>query len=169
MSRALFSLSPTRYAQIALILLLIALDQISKISLQADLCENMGQQITGFFNLVCVWNHGISFGLGNAGENTAAYQPMLLILLTGTLTCAVSYWWLRSHRAVEQWGCALIIAGAIGNIMDRLRWQAVFDFLDFHIGGWHYPAFNLADSLICVGVGILLLSNLKNKEKSERL
>ncbi len=160
-----FRLSLTRYLQVAGGFSLIVLDQFTKIIWQFDLCLNPAKSITSFFNLVCVWNHGVSFGLGNAGTTTPEFQRNLLIGLTGLLTLLVGYWWVRSKNKLEQWGCILVMSGAIGNIMDRFHYNAVFDFLDFHVFGYHWPAFNLADSCICVGVLTLLTANLLTKPK----
>ncbi len=104
-----------------------------------------------FFNIVLVWNRGVSFGLfGGAG-------PLLLAALAGAVALAVAFWMLRTPRRLEAVALGLVAGGAAGNILDRLMRGAVVDFLDFHVGGWHWYAFNLADSAITVGVGVLLL------------
>ena len=152
------------YIQMVSGLLLVIFDQLSKTVLQSDLCIAGVKKINGLLNFVCVWNHGVSFGLGNSGIHTPELQRNLLIGFTGLLTLVVIYWWQRSKNMTEQWGCTLIICGAISNIIDRVHYNAVFDFLDFHAFNYHWPAFNLADSCICVGVIILFLINLFRKQ-----
>lgn len=111
--------------------------------------------VTDFFNLVLVWNRGISFGLlgGSSG-----WQPWLLAAF-GTVVAGGLLVWL--HRAslgrLPSVGVGLIVGGALGNVIDRLRFGAVVDFLDFHLGGWHWPAFNVADTAITIGVAALVL------------
>jgi signal peptidase II len=112
-------------------------------------------EVTDFFNLVLVWNRGISFGLLG---NWADWQSWVLAAF-GTVVAGGLLVWL--HRAVHgllpSLGIGLIVGGALGNVIDRLRFGAVVDFLDFHVGGWHWPAFNVADSAITVGVVMLVL------------
>jgi signal peptidase II len=75
--------------------------------------------------------------------------------------CIGLFLWLRrTDRPFTGWGIGLVMGGAIGNVIDRARWGAVFDFADFHIGHWHWPAFNIADSAIVVGVGLMLIDSL---------
>lgn len=109
--------------------------------------------ITSFFNLSMVWNFGISFGL---------MQGMGLILLIGILAIIVGFsvWMLKSRDTAEICALGLILGGALGNVADRLRFGAVADFLDFHWNGYHFPAFNVADAAISIGVVLLLLYGL---------
>ncbi|HSI01476.1 MAG TPA: signal peptidase II [Reyranella sp.] len=113
--------------------------------------------IDGFFRLVIVWNRGVSFGL------LGGDRPLPAWLLSGVAiaVCVGLFLWLRrSDRFLTGWGIGLVIGGAIGNVIDRARWGAVFDFADFYINHWHWPAFNVADSAIVVGVGLMLLDSL---------
>lgn len=114
-------------------------------------------EVTSFFNLVLVWNFGISFGLfpANSPEGT-----LLLTGATGLLSLILFIWFLRSPRVLTLYGLALVIGGAVGNIVDRIRHGAVVDFLDFHLYGYHWPAFNIADSIIFLGVVLLLLDSI---------
>lgn len=155
---------------LALAALVAVLDQLTKWSIYAGVFglpflgpvpETLPRlppiELTGFFNLVTVWNFGISFGMFNTGS--AAGSLILVAVATG-ITAALVVW---LHRADRRWvGAALglVIGGAVGNIVDRLRFGAVFDFLDFHVWGWHWPAFNLADSAISVAVVLLLADAL---------
>lgn len=111
--------------------------------------------VTGFFNVVFTWNPGASFSLFRGLGEMA---PMLIIIVTGAIIGFLGYYMLRRAAANERLPLALIIGGAIGNLIDRIRFGAVVDFLDFHIGSIHWPAFNVADICICVGVGLYILN-----------
>jgi signal peptidase II len=114
-------------------------------------------EVTSFFNLVMIWNKGISFGLFNQDIN---YGPIILIAISLLITLIFLIVLLRSPVSWNSAGMVLIIAGALGNVIDRFRFGAVIDFLDFHIGGSHWPAFNVADSCICVGVALMIILGL---------
>ncbi|HCM83714.1 MAG TPA: signal peptidase II [Alphaproteobacteria bacterium] len=155
-------------AQRGLILALIILiaDQVSKYFVLQYLFERQaavtGIEVTSFFNLVLVWNRGVSFGLFN---HDAVLMPFLLMALAAVLVTMVLRWLLRAETQFEAIAFGLIIGGAIGNVIDRIRFGAVVDFLDFHAFGQHWPAFNVADSAIVVGAGIILyLWGLKGKK-----
>jgi len=121
--------------------------------------------VTSFFNLVLAMNPGASFGLlADAG----GWQRWFFIVLA----IVVSVWlvfMIRRHAAELWWplGCALVLGGAIGNLIDRVRFGAVVDFLDFHIAGWHWPTFNLADMAIVSGAAVLIWQELTRKESSQ--
>lgn len=114
-------------------------------------------EVTGFFNLVMVWNPGVSFGMfGDGGE---AGRWILTVL--AMVICAFLLNWLRQvDRRMPALAIGLVIGGAIGNVVDRVRFGAVADFLDFHLFGYHWPAFNVADSAITIGVALLLIDSL---------
>ncbi len=107
-----------------------------------------------FFNYTMVWNEGISFGLMHNSN------PWPLIAISAIIIVFFIAWILRSHNWMEIIPLSMVIGGAIGNIKDRLHFGAVADFLDFHINDWHYPAFNLADSFITIGIVILITYSL---------
>ncbi len=110
--------------------------------------------VTGFFNIVFTWNFGTAFSLFNGlGE----YAPIALILMTGIIIGIILYYLFVRAKRYEIVPLALIAGGALGNLIDRIRFGAVVDFLDFHIGGYHWPAFNIADICIVVGVGLYIL------------
>lgn len=112
--------------------------------------------VTPFFNIVMVWNRGMSFGLFN---HQTDYGPVLLGVLAAIIIVIFTLWMLRSVSAFQCFGIALVIGGALGNIMDRVRYGAVADFLDFYVGNWHWPAFNVSDSCICIGVFLLIVQS----------
>jgi len=115
-----------------------------------------------FFNLVLVFNAGAAFSfLAGAG----GWQKWFFVVLA----LAISAWiivMLRRHAEdrLQSFALALVLGGALGNVVDRLRFGAVVDFLDFHVAGWHWPAFNVADSAITVGVLLLVLHSFIHKE-----
>lgn len=169
---------------IDLIFLTIALDQLSKWyvvekmikplgSVEGSLVETVpffswlfqaGERlsyqeifVTPFFNIVMVWNHGVSFGLFNGQSD---YGWMILTGLALCLSGFFAVWMWRTKYLTQMAACALIIGGAIGNVWDRLRFEAVIDFLDVHAYGYHWPAFNVADSAVVVGILVLLVHSL---------
>jgi signal peptidase II len=114
-------------------------------------------EITPFFNLVMGWNYGISFGFLNS---VPALGLWLLPMVAVVITAALGVWLYRTDRLRPALALGLIIGGALGNLVDRLRFGAVADFLDFHAWGYHWPAFNAADSAITVGAVVLILDSL---------
>ena len=118
-----------------------------------------------FFNLVMVWNEGISFGLFNNGNGNTALP---LILFSLIVSGGFLVWLSRVTHPLQKTGLALVIGGALGNVIDRVRFGAVMDFLDIHVMGYHWPAFNIADSAIVIGVVCLMVHALffENKEHS---
>lgn len=114
--------------------------------------------VTDFFNLVLVWNRGVSFGMfGRLGE----YGPWLLVGFALLISGALVVWLARETRMLTRLALGLVLGGAVGNAIDRLRFGAVVDFLDFHALGYHWPAFNVADSAIVIGAGLLVLESLR--------
>jgi signal peptidase II len=113
--------------------------------------------VTPFFNLVLVWNRGVSFGLLTG---TGQDSPWLLVLLATGIATLLVFWLWRERRTMAQLALWLVLAGALGNVIDRVRFGAVVDFLDFHLAGHHWPAFNVADSAIVIGAGLLLVDSL---------
>ncbi|HEU4838749.1 MAG TPA: signal peptidase II [Micavibrio sp.] len=111
-------------------------------------------EILPFFNLTMVWNQGISFGLFHGSG------IWILVGLSLIITVAFSIWMLRSNSWLQIVALALVIGGAVGNVADRLRFGAVADFFDFHVMGWHYPAFNVADCGIVVGIALLVMDGI---------
>lgn len=114
-------------------------------------------EVTGFFNIVMVWNSGVSFGMFGEGGEAGRW------ILSGVALAISAFLvnWLRQvDRRLPALAIGLVIGGAIGNIVDRVRFGAVADFLDFHLFGYHWPAFNIADSAIVIGVALLLIDSL---------
>jgi len=145
--------------------LAILLDQWSKLEiLKFFIGKEISEvEITNLFNLVLVHNQGISFGI-LANHN----QPVILIFISVVISLILFIWLFRTKEKIVIFATPLIIGGAIGNVIDRVKYGAVIDFLDFHIGNLHWPAFNFADSFVFIGVCLLLISSFfegKNCEK----
>ncbi len=120
--------------------------------------------IADVFDLTYVRNTGAAFGLF-ASVDSSIKAAMLNSVAVVVFLVVSAYALRSSHRSVRlQVGLALILGGAVGNLLDRVRFGYVVDFLDFSISGHHWPAFNLADSAICIGVGLLFLDMLGKEE-----
>lgn len=126
-------------------------------------------QLTGFLNFVMVWNEGISFGLfDNNDDNMSAGSGLAIVFIGISLIISILMivWMALARGRLLVWSLALIVGGAIGNVIDRIRFGAVADFVDLHIAGMHWPAFNLADSSIAVGALLLVIDTMTSKEKN---
>ncbi len=117
-------------------------------------------ELTGWLDLVMTWNHGISFGLFSGEAMPYALAGVSLAVI-GLLVV----WMIRDPRPAAAVWLGLVIGGALGNIIDRVRLGAVADFIDVHVGSWHWPAFNIADSAITVGVALILIDGLFGQQE----
>jgi signal peptidase II len=145
---------------LAAAIIVVILDQLSKAAVVGFFAgRTLGQQerVTAFFNLVLTYNRGMSFGLFNQG---AGLNALLFSLVAAVIVAVLVYWLSRVQSPLLAVAIGLVIGGAVGNVIDRIRLGAVIDFLDFYIGSWHWPAFNVADSAICIGVAAMLLDGL---------
>lgn len=142
--------------------LLLALDQVSKFLVLQNVSNNDVITITPFLNFILTFNKGVTFGLLKANDS---YHIILLLAGAFAMSLVVIMWWLRSENVMQRYATATILSGAIGNIIDRIRFQGVVDFIDFHIFGYHWYTFNVADSAIVVGVGFLLLDSFLSNKK----
>ncbi len=141
-----------------IVTIVVLLDQYSKREVFSYLTQFPfhAKEITSFFNLVTVYNYGISFGMLNDLE----YGRWILALVAVTVTVALLIWLIKSNDRYLSVALSLIIGGAIGNIVDRVRYGAVADFLDFHINNYHWPAFNIADSAVFVGTALICIEQI---------
>ncbi|MBO4746354.1 MAG: signal peptidase II [Alphaproteobacteria bacterium] len=111
--------------------------------------------VTNFFNILFTWNPGTAFSfLRDFGVGA----PLIMIIATGIIIALVAYYLFARANSYERAPLILILGGALGNFIDRLRFGAVVDFLDFHVGAWHWPVFNVADVFITVGVLLYILN-----------
>lgn len=156
--------TPSRRARattlVAITLSVMALDQLSKYWLLygVGMVDGPPIRVTEFFSLVMVWNRGVSFGMLNTAHD---WIPYLLIMVAVGVSAMLARLAMASPKRWERVAYALVIGGALGNAIDRVRFGAVADFFYFHRGGMGWPAFNIADSAICVGVFLLLVFLLK--------
>ena len=145
-----------RVAGLCLAGLVILLDQISK-PLMRDWLGAGDVQLTSFLSLVSAWNKGVGFSLLTM---TLPSGPYILSALALAIAAGMLIWLLRVSRPIQAVALGLVIGGALGNVVDRLRLGAVFDFIDVHLGSYHWPAFNLADSALSIGVVLLIIDGL---------
>ena len=119
-------------------------------------------EVTSFFNLVMGWNYGVSFGMLSSVQELSTWLLPCIVL---AIIAGLLIWLLQVNQLRQAIGLGFIIGGAIGNLIDRFRFGAVADFLDFHFLGFHFPAFNIADSAITIGAAVLILDALIAVEK----
>jgi signal peptidase II len=119
--------------------------------------ERVTMPVLPVFSLTWVENRGVSMGLLPADGELGRW---LLVALTGVIAAVVAVWIRREERALEQVALALVLGGAIGNIVDRVRLGYVIDFLHLHVGHWSFYVFNVADAAITIGVVLLLWRSL---------
>lgn len=149
---------------LGLALLIMIADQFTKVLILGYYRLGDATQVTSFFNVVRVHNAGAAFSfLANAG----GWQRWLFTGI-GIVAALFIMWMLKSHAGQKLFSFALacILGGAIGNVIDRSLYGYVVDFLDFHYAGWHFPAFNVADSAITIGAVCLILDELLRVRRS---
>ena len=139
------------------VIVVIALDQITKAAIVAKFFIHESYPIIdGFFNLVYVMNPGAAFGF--LANTSAIFRYIFFIGITALVILLIIYYILKSksQNMFTVVALTLIFAGAVGNLIDRVRFGAVVDFLDFYIRSWHWPAFNVADSAISLGAVLMI-------------
>lgn len=142
-------------------LLTLTADQFTKmLALDASGPLQEGVSVLPFFNLVLVFNRGVSFGFLASSE-----VPLLLSLFSLAVSGILAWCICKAGTKRQALPYALVLGGALGNVADRLRFGAVVDFLDFHAFGYHWPAFNVADSAICIGVALLCVESMLGTRK----
>jgi len=150
---------------IAAVLVIVA-DQISKALVFGYLAEKQAAvHVTDFFNLVGAWNKGVSFSMF---DNLGGYGVYVLSGFSLFVVCLLIYWLIKEKSLFMQLALGFVIGGALGNVIDRLRVGAVFDFLDVHIHEHHWPAFNVADSFICIGAVMIIVGSLCGFDKKAK-
>jgi signal peptidase II len=145
----------------------VVVDQLTKhlilLVFGKDACVEVSERVTAFFDLVSTCNRGMSFGLFNSGQGLSV---PLFSLAVAVIVMVLVVWLSRVQSDILAYAIGLIIGGAVGNLIDRVRLGGVIDFLYFHLGSWYWPAFNVADSAICIGVFIMLFDGLLTRRRS---
>ncbi len=147
----------------ALALVVAGLDQLTKYWVSASFDYGDVRPVTGFFNMVLTYNKGAAFSFLAAASG---WQRGFFIVIALAAIAVIGV--LLARHAGEKLFCgalALILGGALGNVIDRIVLGHVIDFLDFHAAGWHWPAFNLADSAITVGAALLIADSFRPRER----
>ncbi|MFV0626468.1 MAG: signal peptidase II [Alphaproteobacteria bacterium] len=135
----------------------IVLDQLSKFYVfNYVLADTNYIMYTPFFNLIKAWNTGVSFSIFS---DSGIYGVIGLSVFAIFVIVCLLIWLYREQVKINKVALGLIIGGAIGNVIDRIRFGAVFDFLDFYVGDYHWPAFNVADSAIFIGAVLLIVQS----------
>jgi len=157
---------PKPYRWFALSAAVIGIDYLTKIALLTAFAPGESRAVTPFFNLVLVFNKGAAFSFLAAAQG---WQTLFFATIAVVASIVISCLMIRNQdKNVFCLGLALILGGALGNLYDRLVYGHVVDFLDFHAAGWHWPAFNVADSAITVGAGILIVESFFQKHSNEK-
>ena len=139
---------------------LMGIDQVTKqMALAAVFNPPRVIEVLPFFNLVPVWNTGMSFGMLSGGGDLVKWGLTILALAVGVLLPWIARKWDRLSRI----GAVLMASGALGNAIDRIIYGAVIDFIDLFAGQYHWPAFNVADMGVTIGAGMMILAPFINK------
>jgi signal peptidase II len=150
-----------RILGIILMMIMCAADQLSKMLMMEKLLNPVRHiDVLPFLKFVPAWNRGISFSL------LSTMGPSILSIGISVLILVFIYWWIKTTDKLGQVGLSMIIGGALGNLIDRFRFEAVFDFIYFFYQEYAFPAFNLADSAITLGAGLYLLHLIKDHQRS---
>lgn len=144
-----------------IVLATLFFDQITKFWAEKSLILHNFLEITPFLNLFLTYNKGVSFSFLSSDTT---YGPFLLSALSVVICIGLIYWLYKENNKRIQYGLALVIGGAIGNVIDRIRIGSVVDFIDFHYQTFHWPAFNIADTAICLGAFLIFLQSFKKKK-----
>jgi len=151
----------TRWLSLAA--LVVVIDQVTKLVVSRAIAYGNGIEVAPFFNLVLVHNKGAAFSFLSSA---AGWQRELFIAIA-VIACVWVVYLIRKHpqQTLFCFALSLILGGALGNEIDRFALGAVIDFLDFHAAGYHWPAFNVADSAITCGAALLIWDSLQTREK----
>lgn len=148
--------------QLIVLLLLVVFDQMTKMAMADNFALYQGLKITSFFNLTLVHNYGAAFGFLN---DQPGWQRWFFTAVSSVAVIFISIWIYRleTKDKILRWGLTFILVGAIGNLIDRVLFGYVIDFLDFYYKTYHWPAFNVADSSIFIGVVFFIVDSFKQK------
>lgn len=152
-------------AMVLLFVLVLVFDQATKyLALERLVLNEPRPVIQNLFNLTLVYNPGAAFGMFGSWSDTSRWIALTVVSIVALLVVV----WFLVHEAKgdrsSQLALTAILAGAVGNVIDRVRFDYVVDFLDFYWGTYHWPAFNIADAAICLGVATLLIQAVFGKK-----
>ena len=144
---------------LAIATLVLLLDQLSKWSALSNLKLGITEEVLPFMNWLLLLNPGAAFSFL---AQSSGWQRWFFTIL-GLAASLYILWLLRKNQSdkILSWALSLILGGALGNVLDRIMYGAVVDFIDLHYGNWHWPAFNIADSAICIGATLIVFSELR--------
>lgn len=151
-----------------LVLVLLVLDQITKIWANTALNYDQPVEIVPFFNLTLRYNYGAAFSFLH---DQGGWQRWFFTVIASVVSVALVAWISRigtvKEKALEACALSLVLSGAVGNLYDRVSYGYVIDFLEVYYKSHYWPAFNIADSAICIGAGLMILDMLLNKKKED--
>ena len=144
---------------LAIATLVLLLDQLSKWSALSNLKLGIPEEVLPFMNWLLLFNPGAAFSFL---AQSSGWQRWFFTIL-GLAASLYILWLLRKNQSdkILSWALSLILGGALGNVLDRIMFGAVVDFIDLHYGNWHWPAFNIADSAISIGAALIVFSELR--------
>lgn len=165
MGKSFSSSSSSMLPWLGLALILLIADQFTKILILGDYQLGDSTVVTSFFNIVRAHNTGAAFSFL---ADASGWQRWFFTGI-GVVAVGVILWMLKAHpgQKLFSFAMACILGGAVGNVIDRVCYGYVVDFLDFYWGTWHFPAFNIADSAISVGAACLILDELLRVRKTK--
>ena len=138
--------------------LIVIIDVLTKRAVIAEIMPHGGINILPFLRIVYVENKGAAFGLfSNLGNN-------IFIAISIITIAVIIIYTFRFAKGLEVYSFSFILGGALGNLIDRLIFGKVIDFIDFFVGRWHWPAFNIADSALTIGIGLFIFLNLRSEK-----
>ncbi|HWB85152.1 MAG TPA: signal peptidase II [Bryobacteraceae bacterium] len=144
-----------------------ALDRLSKWIVQSQVTFwDTHNVIPGFFDIVHSENRGVAFGILNDSHSEWSAVALVVLALAAVAVVSGILWHPQKLERCSLWGFALILGGAAGNVFDRIFFGRVTDFLELYVGNYHWPTFNLADTAIVIGSGLLLVDLLRPKRQA---
>lgn len=146
-------------------IVIILLDQVTKVTVSRMLAYGESIRITSFFNLVLAYNKGAAFSFLASESGWQRY--FFTAISIGAILFILFLLKRHAGQRLFCWALALILGGAIGNLIDRVLYGHVIDFLDFYVRNWHFPAFNVADSAITLGAGLFILDELRRVRRNK--
>ena len=154
------------YRWLALSIVVIVLDQISKQMVMDSMTLFQSIELTSFFNLYYVHNYGAAFSFLS---EQSGWQRWFFTIVTSGVTLGILYWLskLKASQTLLIAALVFVVGGAVGNLIDRVLFGYVIDFIDWHYGGYHWPAFNVADAAISLGAVLLILDTIINPETED--